>query len=664
MIYSRHTKLKIYLCDLVYDTIRTNYVVPLNVGYIGACVEEKYPGQADITIFKYPKQLEEALRKAPPDILGLSHYSWNARLDVFFLKIAKRLNPDVITVTGGPHIRTDPDGIQRYLSMNPDLDYYILYEGEEPFSEIVGEVVGGCIREKPPPGCAGIVDDEFIFEPILFNKKSKIIDLPSPYLSGLLDPFLVDSKMIPLLETNRGCPFGCVYCTWGISALSKVRQRELDVVYEEIDYVAEKSAGQVNWIFCDANFGILPRDLDIAKRIRKVIDRKGYPVNVTLWHSKNTSKRNVEIVKAVGAKVGHIAIQSADLVVLENCGRGNIKIDELQKHIAYYKDNNLKVSTDILIGLPGEDAESHLRTLNKAFDIGFDQIYPYNIRMLPGSKYESPEYRRKYGVKTKYRPIFGAYGTYDGEIVLEVEESIRATNSMTEEQLDDFKVLHWLIYFCWNAGVFRPVLRYAQKHGLNPAAIFHTVSSSKNHLLRKLFDDMRSKSMSEWFQSPDEMVECYSMGENYEKLVSSFVKLNQLYIAIAYQEPKIVQNLQDVIVEIVGAKLKAKGLYDEAIMALLIDFSNKLVCKDFLQKEFCLRRKYPGELCSIVFNDTKLLKEKTVEAEFSFPEECVTFCEFHLKPNGKKDLSLPNLARFLEIGGMNMLTNRVQVISN
>ncbi|MDD5327084.1 MAG: radical SAM protein [Phycisphaerae bacterium] len=642
----------------------TNYVVPLNIGYIGSSVKEKYAEQVDITIFKYPKQLEEALRNVPPDILGLSHYSWNDRLDNLFLKMVKQLNPDVITVMGGPHIRTDADGIKNYLTSHPALDYYIPYEGEEPFSELVGEILGGCGSEKPPCGCARIIEGELIFEPVIFKEKPKIIDLPSPYLSGLLDPFLADSKMIPLLETNRGCPFGCVYCTWGIAALSRVRQRKLDVIYEEIDYVAEKSVGQVNWIFCDANFGILPRDLDIAKRVRKVMDKKGYPINVTLWHSKNTGQRNVEIVKAIGAKAGNIAIQSADPAVLENCGRGNIKVEEIRKHITYYKDSNLKVATDILIGLPGENAESHLRTLNEAFDMGFDRIYPYNIRLLPGSRYETPEFRQKYGVKTKYRPIFGAYGVYDGEIVLEVEESVRATNSMTEEQMDDFKVLHWLIYFCWNSGVFKPVLLYAQKCGLNPAAILQAVSSSKNRQPRELFDDMKSKSMGEWFQSPAEMVEFYGVKENYEKLVGSFAKLNQLYIAIAYQRPEVVQSLQDEIIEVVSTELKAKGLYDEAIMSLLADFSSRLVCKDFLQGEFHLRRKYPGEFCSIVFNDMKLLEKETVETEFCFPEECATFCEFHLKPNGHKDLSLPNLARFLEIGGMNMLTNRVQVISN
>ena len=36
-------------------------------------------------------------------------------------------------------------------------------------------------------------------------------DIPSPYLNGLLDPFL-DQPYIPLLETNRSCPYRCTFC--------------------------------------------------------------------------------------------------------------------------------------------------------------------------------------------------------------------------------------------------------------------------------------------------------------------------------------------------------------------------------------------------------------------------------------------------------------------
>ena len=72
--------LKIFLADLVYNTVKTNNTVPLNIAYLGAYIEKKYKDQVSIKLFKYPEVLEEALKESPPDILGTSHYSWNTNL--------------------------------------------------------------------------------------------------------------------------------------------------------------------------------------------------------------------------------------------------------------------------------------------------------------------------------------------------------------------------------------------------------------------------------------------------------------------------------------------------------------------------------------------------------------------------------------------------------
>ena len=34
-----------------------------------------------------------------------------------------------------------------------------------------------------------------------------------------------------MLESNRGCPYGCTFCDWGSATLSKVRNFDLDRVY-------------------------------------------------------------------------------------------------------------------------------------------------------------------------------------------------------------------------------------------------------------------------------------------------------------------------------------------------------------------------------------------------------------------------------------------------
>lgn len=659
---NENVALKIYLADLVYDTVKTNYVVPLNVAYIAAYAQEKFGGDVDIEIFKYPRELEKRIKDAPPDILGLSNYSWNERLNQLFINMVKRLKPEVITVMGGPNIRADRAGIEAYLSANSKLDYYILFGGEEPFGNLVEQVLAGEGRSHPPVGCASLMEGRLCFEPLDLKNQAKQIDYPSPYLSGLLDDFLMDSNIIPLFETNRGCPFGCTYCTWGIAALSKVRCRLLEVIYAEMDYVAEKSAKQVNWIFCDANFGILKRDLEIAKKIRRIMDEYGYPIDVTLWHSKNTGERNVEIAKTVKNGEGYIAIQSTDPVVLSACGRGSIQFKHILTQVDFYKKSGREVSTDILIGLPNETAESHLNSLLAAFDLGFSKIQPYNIRMLPGSQYETEEDRKTYGVKTKFRPIFGAYGTYDSQNTFEIEESVRATKDMTESELDGFKILHWLICFCWNMGYCKPVLRFAQEQGINPGMVLHKLASSEHPLLAGVFSKMKQQSMGEWRETREEAEAFYRQQEHFDEMVHDFVKLIPLWIATVFQDSNIVSALSGELIKIIGSDTRIDAQEAQGTLDALVNLTNKMMCTDLLQGEFRYGDTVDGKILSYVLDDAALAKRSAVDIEIYRDKDDVSFCNYHLNKNNKKDFSIQNLTRFFETAsGADMLRNRIRL---
>ena len=64
--------------------------------------------------------------------------------------------------------------------------------------------------------------------------------MPSPYLTGLFDAYaegwrsslqghrrprpLVTTLPAAIIETNRGCPYGCTFCDWGSATLSRIRQ--------------------------------------------------------------------------------------------------------------------------------------------------------------------------------------------------------------------------------------------------------------------------------------------------------------------------------------------------------------------------------------------------------------------------------------------------------
>ena len=100
-----------------------------------------------------------------------------------------------------------------------------------------------------------------------------------------------------MFETNRGCPFTCTYCAWGIAALSKVRKFPMDRIFSELEYVAEKVPNAPTWFFADANFGILQRDVEIAERIAHIKKKNNELKTIVIYESKNTPDRNMQIAK-------------------------------------------------------------------------------------------------------------------------------------------------------------------------------------------------------------------------------------------------------------------------------------------------------------------------------------------------------------------------------
>ena len=101
-----HKKISIFLADITYINSFTSpmITIPLNIGYIMAFAEKHFKDHFEFKLFKDPKKLIKEIHQAPPDILGLSCYYWNMQFDVYAADIAKKTNPDVIVVAGGPQI--------------------------------------------------------------------------------------------------------------------------------------------------------------------------------------------------------------------------------------------------------------------------------------------------------------------------------------------------------------------------------------------------------------------------------------------------------------------------------------------------------------------------------------------------------------------------------
>ena len=136
------TPLKIFLCDLTYDTVTlSTEAFPLNVGYIASYTKQLFHENVEISLFKYIEKLEIALENSTPDIIGFSNYAWNRGINKEFSKIFLEKNPNGFVVWGGPNFPQDLESQKSFMEKCSDVDFYVPIEGEIGFSNIFHEVL-------------------------------------------------------------------------------------------------------------------------------------------------------------------------------------------------------------------------------------------------------------------------------------------------------------------------------------------------------------------------------------------------------------------------------------------------------------------------------------------------------------------------------------------
>ena len=115
---------------------------------------------------------------------------------------------------------------------------------------------------------------------------------------------------------------------------------------------------------------------------------------------------------------------------LSPLGRKNLDNEQIKEYVAGVKANGHEVMTDILLGLPGESKDQYISSMKKVIDYGFQRASVADIRLLSGSVMAEDDYRKKFGLVSRFRVIPSAYGEYGDEKVVEYEECIRKTSTM------------------------------------------------------------------------------------------------------------------------------------------------------------------------------------------------------------------------------------------
>jgi hypothetical protein len=415
---------------------------------------KEFGDQVSVELFKRFDEFRDRVREKKPDVVGFTNYMWNTRFGHKTAELIKREFPGTVCIMGGPNYYDDEPSQRRFLQEFSAIDFYVYKEGELAFTELLkqlldvgldaGEITS---QRKRIPSVHYLHQGELIQGGLIARLKS-LEDVPSPYLTGILDKFF-DQDLSVLVQRTRGCPFTCTFCVEGTQYYNKVASSSAERIGDELAYCGERIRqlpGRRSVMhIADANFGMFAEDLEVADYFAKVRREYGWPQKVEAPTGKNKKERVVEVVNRINSGGDRIvrltaSVQSTDQAVLKHIKRSNISAASL---IQMAQDQPIIEGPlaygEIILALSGDSFEAHTRSIKDLIDDGIQKMAHNYLTILPDTEMDSIESREQFGVQTAFRALSGTYGNYqwgnDKFQWLETEERVIANNTLS---FDDY----------------------------------------------------------------------------------------------------------------------------------------------------------------------------------------------------------------------------------
>ena len=367
-----------YLASVIRDKYKVHILDAYIEGYYQSVPMDKYFIQTGLSYEK----IEEEIVRVSPDVVGITTlYSSQWPVVTEIMKRVKKIDPDIITVTGGTH----PSFLIRECMKDKNLDFIIIGEGEYSFRDLLDTLnCGGKLNKID--GLAYRKNNA-----VYINPKQKYIEdldeLPIPARELLPLKRYFEIKGVPAASviTSRGCLNNCIFCSSVIFWGKRWRPRSPKKVVDEIEYL-HKRHNIVEIYFEDDN---LLFDIKRAKEIFRGIINRHLGIS---WMTPNgifPQKLDDELIylmKKSGCRDLTFAIESGSERVRNSIIKKKIDLKEIKKTIKDTKKAGIFASAFFIIGFPGERKEDILETIKLATSSLFDFSHIFIATPLPGTR--------------------------------------------------------------------------------------------------------------------------------------------------------------------------------------------------------------------------------------------------------------------------------------
>lgn len=384
-----------------------NFLLPLGLPCIAAAIRVRLP-DAEVKIIDCPPlkigwgTLRKILQKEKPDIVGAGEEALYHHEAVRLFKLAKEINPAIVTVAGGHFFSWMTD----YSLTNFPIDIIVRFEGEETIVELIDASRNKTDLSK----VKGIAykNNGNIIKTSLRPLVEDLDTLPLPAYDlmpmGKYSPFGYLWPQSATLEHSRGCVDKCNFCSlwtfWGkhtrtdiekgeLEIMPKYRSKSVERTLEEVDIVYQRYNRRYI-IWADPTFNVDSKWTDeFSERLLKRNYKDLYWWAFLRADYILRDERLGILEKMVKAGLTHplIGIERACSEDLRKIGKSVYTRDLVKEVFLIFKKKYPRVFRQgtFITSLPFDTKESMLDLVKYAVEIDIDYPAFHPVAPVPGT---------------------------------------------------------------------------------------------------------------------------------------------------------------------------------------------------------------------------------------------------------------------------------------
>ena len=360
-------------------------VYPLGLAYIASAIKRQLP-HFHVMIFDLMlnpgNELEQVLNEFKPDQVGISlrniddidiinRQSFVEGYQSIISKVRSNSNAPIII--GGAGFSIYP--VKLFDLLQPDFGIY--GEGEDSLCQLLSSLETGSSFKN----IGNLVYSEN--GKTIFNKRIAYYkDIQVEYDTHLLDYYWKNSGMLNV-QTKRGCPFKCIYCTYPIIEGKKVRTLDIDNIIGTIKNLYETKG--IDYIFfTDSVFNINKKyNLEFARKLIKSNIKVSWNAYFTPWKLDDES---IKLFKEAGLTHVEFGTESLSDEQLRNYGK-HFTFDDVLRVSELCNKYKIYFAHSLILGGYGETERTIAETFENSKKIKNTVYFPFiGMRIYPGTK--------------------------------------------------------------------------------------------------------------------------------------------------------------------------------------------------------------------------------------------------------------------------------------